>query len=104
MATKTVKAAKAKRSGLGGNPLDAIVPKAVPTAQAEQPSSSRTRYTLNLPEDLIERAKNASWAVRRPLTAIAEHGLRAELAKLEKENGGPFPPRPGNLPAGRPLS
>jgi hypothetical protein len=106
-----------QRSGLGVNPLDEIVPTQTKTPKskakgaaaaipvpAAQPRVKKERYTLNLPEDLIEQAKNAAWATRRPLTIIAEEGLRRELARLEKERGEPFPPRPGNLPAGRPLS
>jgi hypothetical protein len=102
---QTVKAGK-KRSGLGTNPvMDMIIPKTeVAPPEAEQANSRKERYTLNLPTDLIEAAKNAAWFHRMPLTTIAEHGIRAELARLEKENGKPFPIRTGNLSPGRPLS
>jgi hypothetical protein len=100
---QAVKAGK-KRSGLGANPFDTIVPKAASTPQADQPPARKERYTLNLPADLIELAKNAAWFTRRPLTMIAEDGIRAELARLEKEHGKPFPTRTGNLSPGRPLS
>jgi hypothetical protein len=100
---QTVKAGK-KRSGLGADVLNTIIPKPeVAPPEAEQ-NVRKERYTLNLPADLIEAAKNAAWFVRRPLTTIAENGIRAELARLEKENGKPFPTRPGNLTPGRPLS
>ncbi len=79
-------------------------PKKRPEAQPEAREDKKERYTLNLPASLIEQARNASWHTRKPLTQIAEDGLRRELQRLEKENGGPFPRRTSSLPVGRPLT
>ena len=37
------------------------------------------------------------------LAALAEEAFLKTLARLEKANGGPYKPRNGKLPTGRPL-
>lgn len=66
---------------------------------------AKARYTLHLPVDLMERVKNcAFWASPRvTLAGLAEAGIRNELERLEKKNGGPFKPRAKNLVGGRPI-
>lgn len=75
----------------------------------EEPSvgesqDERERLTLYLGGVLVDRAKNASWTLREPLTRICERAIEIEISRLEKENGGKFPQRPGNLPVGRRFS
>lgn len=65
----------------------------------------KARFTFHLPEDLMERAKNAAfWSSPRvTLASMAEAGLRAELERLEKKNGGAFKARERELVGGRPI-
>ena len=65
----------------------------------------KARFTFHLPEDLMERAKNAAYwsSPRVTLASMAEAGLRAELERLEKKNGGPFKARERELVGGRPI-
>ncbi len=99
-----------KRGGLGDNPLDALVPSeaAAPRVKPETPATSRAggkaRYTLHLPVDLMDRAKNASyWTPGLTLASLAEAGIRAELERLEKAHGKRFKARERDLVGGRPL-
>lgn len=67
---------------------------------------TRVRTTVNLPEELIEEARDAAYCLPNRLTVsgIVEAGLRAELDRLRRrEHGGkPFPKRAGDLKTGRP--
>ena len=65
----------------------------------------KARFTFHLPEDLMERAKNAAYwsSPRVTLASMAEAGLRAELDRLEKKNGGAFKARERELVGGRPI-
>lgn len=99
-----------KRGGLGDNPLDSLVPSkaAAPRVKPETPATPRAgrkaRYTLHLPVDLMDRAKNASyWTPGLTLAALAEAGIRAELERLEKAHGKRFKERERELVGGRPL-
>lgn len=99
-----------KRGGLGDNPLDALVPtEAAAPRQARQEAArtrggAKARYTLHLPVDLMERAKNASyWTPGLTLAALAEAGIRAEVERLEKAHGKRFKARERDLVGGRPL-
>ena len=66
--------------------------------------ATKERLTVNLPRELAERARNAVyWTPGLTLAALAEEALLKALARLEKENGGPFRHRNGKLPAGRPI-
>ena len=131
-----------RRSTIGDNPLDALVPVQAAAAASNrglQPANAATpakrgprleygaartggtlgatekttppervpkaRFTFHLPEDLMERAKNAAfWSSPRvTLASMAEAGLRAELDRLEKKNGGAFKARERELVGGRPI-
>jgi hypothetical protein len=118
--SKTQKTAPRKRGGLGANPLDSIVPvqaasnasrrgltPAGTTPSRETPAkvkaATKARYTLHLPTELMERAKNASyWTPGLTLAGLAEAGIRAELERIEKKHG-PFKARERELVGGRPL-
>ena len=50
---------------------------------------------------VLERARDtAFWTPGVSLSALIEQGLRAEIARLERERGEPFPPRRGPLTPG----
>lgn len=115
------KTAARKRGGLGANPLDSLVPvqaaskasrrgltPAGTTPSRETPpkakKAEKDRYTLHLPVELMERAKNAAyWTPGLTLASLAEAGLRTELDRLEKKNGGAFKAREAELVGGRPI-
>jgi hypothetical protein len=117
---KKQKTAPRKRGGLGANPLDSIVPvqaaskasrrglaPAGTTPRRETPAKAKAaakdRYTLHLPVELMERAKNAAyWTPGLTLAGLAEAGIRAELERVEKKHG-PFKARERELVGGRPL-
>jgi len=64
----------------------------------------KDRFTLHLPIDLMERAKNCSyWTPGLTLAGLAEAGIRCEIEKLEKRNGGEFKTREKELVGGRPI-
>lgn len=111
MSMATKKTTSRKRGGLGDNPLDALVPAgaAAPRQAHETPArphaGAKARYTLHLPVDLMERAKNASyWTPGLSLAALAEAGIRAEVERLEKAHGKRFKARERELVGGRPLA
>jgi len=98
----------AKRSTIGSNPLDAVVPmgRLEPAAEATSEPTPvappRERVTIALPADLMERARNAVyWTPGATLTALVEDAVELELAKREAEHGSPFKPRGTKLAPGR---
>lgn len=117
---KKSKNAPRKRGGLGANPLDSLVPVQAAskasrrgltpagTSPRRKPAektkaATKDRYTLHLPVDIMERAKNAAyWTPGLTLAGLAEAGIRAELERIEKKNG-PFKARERELVGGRPL-
>ncbi len=114
-----------KRSTIGLNPLDAVVPKAEPAPIAKEepkPAAPRKpkrkapapvstgeriekqRLTVHVPVDLIDRLKNAVyWTPGLTLAGLAEDAFDRALKSIEKEQGGPFPQRDQELRGGRPL-
>lgn len=66
------------------------------------PKPRKGKVTVVVSGDVLERLRNAAYWQREPLAAIAEEGLRLVLAKLERENGGPFEPMAKKLKRGRP--
>jgi len=126
MAKKTP--TKKKRSVIGADPLDAMVPTkgdgraatkasrrglepAGTTKRPEpEPRISKQRLTVHIPVDLAERCKDAVVALSGPparltLAELAENALEAELAKLAKtyNKGKTFPKRTADLKGGRPI-
>ena len=48
--------------------------------------------------------KNAAyWNPRLTIARIAERGIRLALKEVERENGGSYPQREGDLVGGRPI-
>ena len=64
----------------------------------------RQKLTVHLRTDLAERVKNAAyWNPRLTIASIAEMGIFHALELIEKEHGGPYPPREEELRGGRPM-
>lgn len=90
------------------NALDAVIPPAgkktlarsEPQAEA---SEAKERVTIYLPVALADRLRDAAWWTRSTLANLADEAFTEKLAKLEKENGGPFERRGSELKAGRPM-
>jgi hypothetical protein len=62
------------------------------------------RLTLVLPEDVLDRVRNAVfYTPGETLAAIGARAVLAELAKIERANGGPFPSRTQAVRRGRPV-
>jgi UDP-N-acetylglucosamine enolpyruvyl transferase len=116
------------RKTIGTNPLDAVVPNLTAPQKAGKPTNRRTvridsdteithepiaappakvtkeRLTIHISVPLIERAKNAVfWTPGLTLADLGERALEALVTDLEKENGGPYQPRPHELKGGRPM-
>lgn len=71
----------------------------------------KVRATLYLPEELLNKARDAvvylaGYPTRLTLTQFAEDAFRAELEKLKQEhnNGEEFPYRAEELKGGRPIA
>ena len=98
-----------RRSTIGANPLDALVPMTANGAvraepQAEPVKQAKERATFQLPVGLIERTRNAVyWTPGATMAGIMEEALAAYLGRLEKKRGEPFPERAGALRTGRPV-
>jgi hypothetical protein len=74
----------------------------VPTPAAKP--FKRQKLTVHLRPDLIERVKNAAyWNPRLTIASIAEMGIYDAIERIEKEHGGPYPPREEELRGGRPM-
>lgn len=86
-----------------GYPPTAISSTSSPSERSTGGASAR-KLSTELPEDLQERLRNAVyWSRGLTLQGVIRSAIAAEVERLEKENGGPFPPRSGSLPPGRPM-
>lgn len=88
-------------------PQPQVEPPPPPRVQPLQHSGNaagRRKITVHLRPDLVERVKNAAyWNPRLTIASIAEAGILHALEQVEKENGGPYPPREQELRGGRPI-
>ncbi len=97
----------ARKSTIGINPLDALVPikkteEETPTVKLDK--SRKERATFQLPLDLIERARDVVyWTPGATMAWIMEDALTSYLDNLEKKRGNPFPKREGMIRTGRPV-
>ena len=90
---------------------EAAPPEPAPTAHSPAPVRPangqpfrRQKLTVHLRPDLAERVKNAAyWNPRLTIASIAEMGIFHALELIEKEHGGPYPPREEELRGGRPM-
>jgi hypothetical protein len=107
-----------RRPSIGFDPLDAVVPQAESRKATEvvQPGPAPTkveeraggrmkeRLTVHVPNELIDRVKNAVyWTPGLTLAELAEKALDEQVARLEHERGEPYPQRRSELKGGRPL-
>jgi hypothetical protein len=88
------------------------VAKVVNTDQREGPRSKeaieskagKQKLTVHLSFELADRVKNAAyWNPRLTIASIAEQGIKSAIEKFEREHGGKYPPREGELIGGRPI-
>lgn len=104
----------ARRSTIGKNPLDAVIPttarsKAKPAVkkrakpEPEEPTIVRERLSVLIPMDTVERVRNASYWERIPLAAIVNDALNAAIDRMERSRGEDYPERDKALRAGRPF-
>lgn len=65
------------------------------------PRPRRTNVQGYIDAQVLDRARDAAfWTPGVSLSALIEHGLRKEIARLEAERGEPFPRRRGPLTPG----
>jgi hypothetical protein len=104
--------AMARKSTIGANPLDAVVPSRTavparrnePEPQPEPKATRKERVTFQLPVDLIEQARDAVyWTPGATMAGLMERAFKAELGRLEQERKQPFPSRAGEIRTGRPV-
>ncbi len=77
-----------------------------PAVNQGQPGSPRKkeRLTINLPPDLIERARDvAYYSTSLTLAGVVELALEDFIARLERARSEPIPRRRGPLKIGRPI-
>jgi hypothetical protein len=69
-----------------------------------RPIARKEKLTVLLTHDIIERVKNAAyWNPRLTIASIAERGIAQVIDEVEREHGGPYPPREEELRGGRPI-
>lgn len=70
--------------------------------EESSPSPSKQRVSLQLPAELIERARDTVyWTPGLTLNLLTEIALMNTLDCMEALRGGSFPPRDGPLKVGR---
>jgi hypothetical protein len=78
--------------------------RATPANSIRVAQTTRQKLTVHLESSLAERVKNAAyWNPKLTIAGIAEQGIRLAIEKHEREHGGKYPPREGELVGGRPI-
>ena len=98
----------ARKSTIGMNPLDAVVPAGTPKRaepRAEPVRVGKERITFQLPVHLIEKARDVVFfSPGLTMASLMEEALITQIEKVEKKQGKPFPSRAGvALRTGRPV-
>jgi len=102
----------ATRRTVGKSPLSGMVskPSGKPGKEAEGEAEDRpvgesegkARVNTTISPKLLERLRDAAyWTPGASVSSIVEEGVRREVERMEKENGGRFKPRKGRLQTGR---
>ena len=66
--------------------------------------SSSMQVAVRLPADLVDRMRAAAfYTPGETITSLIERGATAEIARLERERGEPFPAASGPVRRGRPV-
>lgn len=69
-----------------------------------EPKTGKRKLTVHLDAELADRVKNAAyWNPRLTIASIAEQGIKHAIEKHERDRGGKYPPREGDLIGGRPI-
>ena len=99
-----------RKSTIGTNPLDTVVPMKTGEAkrvkpQAEPARTTKERVTFQLPVELIEKARDAVfWSPGLTMASLREEALGLQVERVERKRGDPFPSRAGAaLKTGRPV-
>ena len=67
-------------------------------------SIKRERLTAQLPQEVMERVRNAVyWTPGLTIAGMTTQALEQFLDQIEAERGAPFPPRQGAIKTGRPV-
>jgi hypothetical protein len=94
-----------KRTTIGSNPLDTVIPGSSRPSQklfrsAQKPKMSRITFLWPLP--LIEKFRDTVyWTPGSSMAGLVEQATADLLTRLEKKHGKPFPSRRTPLKAGR---
>ena len=73
-------------------------------AITDSPKGDGNYRGVSVPKPIYERARAASDALGMVPSNLAAMALDLLLRELEEANGGPFPPRHGKMPGGRPTN
>jgi len=78
-----------------------------PKEEEKKPRAAKPKrkpYTFTLPEEMIERLRDAAYETRLSMAQIVEAGLLKEFASIERKLGYEIPERPadGEIRTGRP--
>ncbi len=106
-----------RRQTIGENPLDDMISRqiernsnSITTVERDQSDTQKKeklakkqRITVQIPEEIIDRVKNAVYEERITLAQFMEEALEETLKRLEKQRGAPYPKRRAELKPGRPL-
>jgi hypothetical protein len=91
------------------DPFASVIPENTEVVSVKSPtpvasSGRRSKLTVSLDVDLIDRVKNAAyWNPRLNIAKIAELGIKQAIEEVERENGGRYKQRESNLKSGHPM-
>lgn len=101
-ASRADRAQLARAAGKVRDPRPGRAPAAAAgPAPAAEPAGKRVAFSVRVPAELLERARDAAFWERAILNDLFIEGLALRLDKLEQEHGGPFKPREDELRPGR---
>jgi hypothetical protein len=66
--------------------------------------SRKKKNAFNLPDDLLERARDVAYWDRLALSELIREGLKREIGRRARQRGSKYPPRESQLKVGRPIS
>lgn len=98
-----------RASTMERDPFASVIPENTEAVSITPPtpvtsSGRRSKLTVSLDVDLIDRVKNAAyWNPRLNIAKIAERGIKQAIEEVERENGGRYKPRESNLKSGFPM-
>ena len=97
----------ARKSTIGTNPQDAVVPMKNENTKREEPQAepakaTKERITFQLPVSINERARDAVyWTPGLTMASLMEEAFVSHLPQTEKTRRTPFPSRGAALKTGR---